>query len=78
LFTNGKKNHATILWLFIFTQKINKNPYPPGDNQLNICRVFNLDVQYPHAIHTSMTIHMQRGTKYPELKQKQKKSLLKP
>jgi hypothetical protein len=34
--------------------------------QLNICRVFNLDVQYPHAINTSMTIYMQGGTKYPK------------
>ncbi len=40
------------------------NPYPPKENQLNICRVFNLDVQYPHAIDTSMTIYMQGGTKY--------------
>jgi hypothetical protein len=37
------------------------NFYPPGDNQLNICRAFNLDVQYPHAIDTSMSIHMQGG-----------------
>ncbi len=35
------------------------NPYPLRDNQLNICRAFNLDVQYPHVIDTSMTIHMQ-------------------
>ncbi len=41
-----------------------KNPYPPRENQLNICRAFNLDVQYQHAIDTSMTIHMQGGTKY--------------
>jgi hypothetical protein len=34
------------------------NPYLPGENQLNICKVFNLDVQYPHTIDTSMTIHM--------------------
>ncbi len=40
------------------------NPYPHGDNQLNICRAFNLDVQYPHAIDISMTIHMQGGTKH--------------
>jgi hypothetical protein len=45
-------------------KKKKTNPYPLGDNQLNICRVFNLDVQYPHAIDTSMTIHMQGGTKY--------------
>jgi hypothetical protein len=43
-----------------------KNPYPPKDNWLNICRAFNLDVQYPHAIDTSMTIHIQGGTKYPK------------
>jgi hypothetical protein len=43
-----------------------KNPYPPRNNQLNICRVFNLDTQYPHEIDTSMTIHMQGGTKYPK------------
>jgi hypothetical protein len=48
------------------------NHYPLGNNQLNICKGFNLDVQYPHAIDTSMTIHMQRGIKYPKLKQKQK------
>jgi hypothetical protein len=41
-------------------------PYPPRDNQLNICRAFNLDVQCPHAIDTSMTIHMQGRTKYPK------------
>jgi len=48
----------------IYTKKTNL--YPPRDNQLNICRAFNLDVQYPHVIHTSMTIHMQGGTKYPK------------
>jgi len=41
-----------------------KNPYPPKNNQLSICKAFNLDVQYPHAIDTSMTIHMQGGIKY--------------
>jgi hypothetical protein len=34
------------------------NPYPLRDNELNICSAFNLDVQYPHAIDISMTIHM--------------------
>jgi hypothetical protein len=52
----GKKNHAIILWLSRFTEK--KDLYILTDNQLNICKAFNLDVQYPHAIDTSMTIHM--------------------
>jgi hypothetical protein len=42
------------------------NPYIHGVNQLNICGVFNLDVQYPHAIDISMTIHIQGGTKFPK------------
>jgi len=41
-------------------------PYLPGDNQLNICRAFNQNVQYPHVIDTSMTIHIQGGTKFPK------------
>jgi len=36
------------------------------DNRLNICRAFNQNVQYPHAIDTSMTIHMQGETKFPK------------
>ncbi len=59
-----KKIHATTLWIFRLTQK--KQISILLDNQLNICRAFNLDVQYPHAIETSMTIHMQGGTKRPE------------
>jgi len=43
-----------------------KNPYIPKDNQMIICRAFNLDMQYPLAIDTSMTIHMQGGTKNPK------------
>ncbi len=48
--------------IYIYARKT--NPYPLGDNQLNICKAFNLDVQYPHIIDTSMTIHMQ-GNKIP-------------
>jgi hypothetical protein len=39
---------------------------------LSICRAFNLDVQYPHAVDTSMTIHMQGVTKCLKYKKKQK------
>jgi hypothetical protein len=42
-----------------------KNLYPPKNNQLNICRVFNQNLQYPHAIDISMTIHMQGENKIP-------------
>ncbi len=62
--TNRKKIHD-ILWLSRLTQK-KTNPYPLKDDQLNIFRAFNLDVQYPHAIDTSMTIHIEGGTKYLE------------
>jgi hypothetical protein len=54
------------MWLFYGYLDLHKkkDPYLLGDNQLSICRAFNLDVHYPHAIDTSMTIHMQGGTKY--------------
>jgi len=57
-----KKSRDDLMATYTYTRKT--NPYLLGDNQLNICRAFNLDVQYPHAIDTSMTIHMQGGTKY--------------
>jgi hypothetical protein len=63
VFPNGKNkshNYLTVIYTYAKTT----NPYPLGDNQLNICKSFNLDVQYPHEIDTSMTIHMQGGTKY--------------
>jgi len=41
------------------------NPCPPGDNQLNICRAFNLGVQYLHAIDISMDHPYARGNKTP-------------
>jgi hypothetical protein len=66
ILSKWKKNHGTILWL-------STNAYHLGDNQLNICKTFNLDVQYPHAIDTSMTIHMQGGQNTLSKKKKKKK-----
>jgi hypothetical protein len=51
---------------YLDLHKKKTNPYPPRNNQLNICRAFNLYVQYPHVIDTSMTKYMQGGTKYPK------------
>ncbi len=41
-------------------------PYPLRDNQLDICRAFNQNVQYPHVIDTSMTIYIQGGIRFPK------------
>jgi hypothetical protein len=49
----------------IETYAMKKNPCPFGYNQLNIFRAFNQNLQYPHAIDTSMTIHMQGENKIP-------------
>jgi hypothetical protein len=52
--------------MVIYTYVKKTNLYPFGDNQLNICKVFNLNVKYPHVINTFMAIYMQRGKKYPK------------
>jgi hypothetical protein len=59
-----EKKFTRLSYGYLDLHKKKTNPHPLGDNQLNICRAFNLNVQYPHAIDTSMTIHMQGGTKY--------------
>jgi hypothetical protein len=52
--------------MVIYTYVKKTNFYPFGDNQLNICKAFNLNVKYPHVISTFMAIYMQRGKKYPK------------
>jgi len=60
----GKK-FMQLSYGYLDLRKKKKN-YPPKENRWKKCRAFNLDVQYPRAIDTSMTIHMQGGTKYPK------------
>ncbi len=59
-----KKSCDYLMVIYTYVKKTNL--YPFGDNQLNICKVFNLNVKYPHVINTFMAIYMQRGKKYPK------------
>ncbi len=38
-----------ILWPFEIYAPKKKLPYPLKDNQFNICKAFNQNVQHPHA-----------------------------